>query len=380
MTATVYRRLMRPALFHLPPEGAHSTAVCALRIASATPVGLATLRASFGARVPPRAAVRALGLQFPSPVLLAAGFDKHATAYPALCALGFGGVEVGTITGEGQPGNPKPRMFRLPADQALLNRMGFNNDGAERTAERLRRRRSAPIGVNIGKTKATPAADAAADYAKGARLLGPLADYLVVNVSSPNTPGLRDLQATAQLRPLLEAVLRALATVGSSPPVLVKIAPDLADEDVLAIADLALELGLSGIVATNTTLSREGLRTPPAQVAAMGAGGISGPVLRSRALQVLKLLRQRTGGRLTLVAAGGITSAEAAWERIVAGAALVQIYTGFIYGGPALPAQLAGELVELARHHGFADLHAAIQHHTRRVDAPPATAPPAAAP
>jgi dihydroorotate dehydrogenase len=304
-------------------------------------------------------------MSFPNPVLLAAGFDKHGTGYAALADLGFGGIEVGTITHEEQLGNPRPRLFRLSRDRALLNRMGFNNCGAEAAARHLSEPRNGVVGINIGKTKRVPDDAAIADYVASARRLAPLADYLVVNVSSPNTPGLRDLQAADKLRPLLAAVQDAVRTSGArrAPPLLVKIAPDLADADILEIAELVLELGLAGIVATNTTIARTGLVTPASTVAALGAGGISGAPLRERALQVLRLLRQRTGTQLTLVAAGGIETVDDAWERLCAGASLVQLYTAFIYQGPGLPRRLARGLLARARAEGFSSLAAAIAHH-----------------
>jgi dihydroorotate dehydrogenase len=291
-----------------------------------------------------------MGLTFPGPLGLAAGFDKNAEGIDAFAALGFSFVEVGTVTGEPQPGNPRPRLFRLPADRAIVNRMGFNNDGAEVVARRLAARRARPhrdvvVGVNIGRTKAAPDEAAVADYEKSTRLLAPYADYLVVNVSSPNTPGLRDLQAVDLLGPLLSAVRRQADAVRDTHlPLLVKIAPDLADEEVLAVADLARELGLDGIVATNTTIARAGLRSAPEEVARAGAGGLSGPPVRARALQVLRLLRERVGSDLTLVAVGGITSAEDARERLAAGATLVQAYTAFVYEGALWPARVQREL------------------------------------
>jgi dihydroorotate dehydrogenase len=237
-------------------------------------------------------------------------------------------------------------MFRLTADRALVNRMGFNNAGATAAAARLARARGGPVvGVNIGKTRAVPDADAAADYAASARAVAAVADYVVVNVSSPNTPGLRDLQAADRLRPVLVAVRSALdAAVPMRPqgrvPLLVKIAPDLADADVDAVADLALELGLDGIIATNTTTSRDGLASPAAEVAAAGAGGLSGPPLRARSLAVLRRLHARAGDRLVLIAAGGIETPDDAWERLRAGATLVQAYTAFVYGGPLWPRRM----------------------------------------
>jgi dihydroorotate dehydrogenase len=246
-------------------------------------------------------------------------------------------------------------MFRLTADRALVNRMGFNNQGAEAAAARLRlrrgRRRPVIVGVNIGKTKVVPEEEAAADYAASARAVAGVADYVVVNVSSPNTPGLRDLQAAGRLRPVLVAVREALeaAVPGRRIPLLVKIAPDLADADIDAVADLALELGLDGIVATNTTISREGLASSAAEVAAAGAGGLSGPPLRDRALAVLVRLRARAGDRLVLIAVGGIETPEDAWARLRAGATLVQAYTGFIYGGPLWPRRMHAGLARRMR-------------------------------
>jgi dihydroorotate dehydrogenase len=292
--------------------------------------------------------VPALGLTFPNVLGLAAGFDKNAVGVDALAALGFGHVEVGTVTGEPQPGNPRPRLFRLTADRAVVNRMGFNNDGAEVVAQRLARRalagapRRTILGVNIGKSKVVPEDDSdavQADYAKSAELLAPYADYLVVNVSSPNTPGLRNLQAVERLQPLLEHVRRTAdqASPDRRVPLLVKIAPDLADDDVLAVADLAVAVGLDGITATNTTISRSGLRTPSAEVDAVGAGGLSGRPLADRALEVLRLLRGRVGPDLSLVGVGGITTVDDARARLEAGATLLQGYTAFIYEGPLWP-------------------------------------------
>lgn len=355
----MYRWLVKPLLFLLPAEWAHRLAFGLLRALAALPGGHGLLARIRGAG-DERLSVRVLGLRFPSPVVLAAGFDKDAEGYAALASLGFGAVEVGTITARPQPGNPSPRLFRLPRDRALLNRMGFNNHGSEAAAARLRTERRCLVGVNIGKTKVVDEEGAVADYVLSAQRLGPLADYVVVNVSSPNTPGLRELQAVERLRPLLAAVQARLAGIGRSVPLLVKIAPDLSDEDVLAVADLAIELGLSGIVATNTTIRREGLATPADEVIRLGSGGISGAPLEQRSLEVLRLLRARAGARLTLIAAGGIGSGEQAWRRLEAGASLVQVYTAFVYEGPALPGRLGRELLERARHEGFSSLQEAI--------------------
>jgi len=343
----MYRLLYRVVLRRVPAEAAHLTAFALIRGVARVPGAAWLLRRWLGPR-DPVLRVRALGLSFPGPVGLAAGFDKDARATRGLAALGFGFVEVGTVTARPQPGNPRPRMFRLTADRALVNRMGFNNAGAAAAATRLgrsrgRRSREGPVvGVNIGKSRAAPDEEAAADYAASARAVAAVAGYVVVNVSSPNTPGLRDLQAADRLRPVLVAVRSALdaAVPGRRVPLLVKIAPDLADAEVDAVADLALELGLDGIIATNTTVSRDGLASPAAEVAAAGAGGLSGPPLRARALAVLTRLRARAGDRLVLIAAGGIETPDDAWERLRAGATLVQAYTGFVYGGPLWPRRM----------------------------------------
>ena len=337
---SAYDLLFRHALARVDAERAHRLGFRAVR----------TARPVLGQLPSPGSPVTALGLTFPNVLGVAAGFDKNAEGIDALAALGFGHVEVGTVTAEPQSGNPRPRLFRLPADRAVVNRMGFNNDGAEAVARRLAAWRArggaAPVlGVNIGKTRVVPDDDQAAveaDHVKSARLLAPYADYLVVNVSSPNTPGLRDLQSVERLGPLLGAVRRAAdgACEGRRVPLLVKIAPDLADEDVLAVADLALELRLDGIIATNTTISRAGLASDPDVVASLGAGGLSGAPLRDRATAVLRLLRGHVGPDLTLVGVGGVTTVADARARLDAGATLLQAYTGFVYGGPGWPRRI----------------------------------------
>ena len=301
-------------------------------------------------------------MTLPTPVCLAAGFDKNAEGFDALGALGFGCIEVGTLTGEAQPGNPKPRLFRLVRDEALVNRLGFNNRGSADAVERLQAPRHTVVGVNIGKTKAVPASQAASDYVASARRVAPFADYVAVNVSSPNTPGLRDLQAVEQLEPLLSAVRRALdeTVPDRHVPLLVKIAPDLCDEDIDAVCDLALKLKLDGLIATNTTIARVGLRTDDATVSAFGAGGLSGSPLADRALEVLRRVRRRVGDRLVLVSVGGVSTADQAWERIVAGATLVQVYTGFVYQGPTFARQLSKGLAERARQAGFERVQDAV--------------------
>ncbi|MCS6710708.1 quinone-dependent dihydroorotate dehydrogenase [Brachybacterium sp. EF45031] len=354
----LYRLLFSTVLRHLDPEKAHVLALDGLALAHRLPGVPTLLRRLTGTPAPvtTEPANRGpLGLTPASPVGLAAGMDKHAHLPLALLDLGFGHVEVGTLTARGQQGNPRPRAFRLVADRALINRMGFNNRGAEAAARELARVRAtdrgryANIGVNIGKTKTTPLEDAAADYRTSARLLAPYASYLAVNVSSPNTPGLRDLQSVDSLRPILEAVSaearEAQRHTGRCVPVLVKIAPDLHDEDVLAVADLVLDLGLAGVIATNTTIARpENLRTPRAEVEAIGAGGLSGPILAERSRQVLLLLRERLGPTPVIISAGGIDSAEEAAARLRDGADLVQVYTSFIYEGPGWPGRLARAL------------------------------------
>lgn len=349
----MYRALIRPLLYLLPAEVAHHLSFAILRWLCAVPGMKAWMRRTFLVDSS-RSRVRALGLEFPNPIGLAAGFDKDALGFEALGALGFGFVEVGTLTAEAQPGNPKPRLFRLPEDRALINRLGFNNHGSAAAVERLRRPRQTIVGVNIGKTKAVPEPEAAADYVASAKRVGPHADYVVVNVSSPNTPGLRDLQAVQHLEPLLRSVREALNEVSGEGrvPLLVKIAPDLADEDIDAVADLAVSLGLDGIIATNTTIQRDGLRTVERRVTECGPGGLSGPPLAKRALEVLVRLRGRVGDELTLISVGGIENADQAWERIRAGATLVQVYTAFVYEGPFFPKRLAQGLAERAASRG----------------------------
>jgi dihydroorotate dehydrogenase len=329
----IYRAFFDRVLTRTDPEQAHHTAFRAIRAARPVTGRLRT----------PGEPVQALGLTFPNVLGLAAGFDKNAVGIDGLGALGFGHVEVGTVTGEAQPGNPKPRLFRLPDDRAVVNRMGFNNDGAEVVAARLAARGRRPglvLGVNIGKSKVVPEDEAVRDYEKSARLLAPYADYLVVNVSSPNTPGLRNLQAVEKLEPILTSVQTLAELSDRRVPLLVKIAPDLSDDDVLAVADLALSIGLDGIIATNTTISRADLRTPDARVEEIGAGGLSGRPLTERSLDVLRMLRHRVGPDLTLIGVGGITTVADAQARLAAGATLLQGYTAFIYEGPLWPRRI----------------------------------------
>lgn len=351
-------RLLRQTLFLVDPERIHTWVFALLRLATWPGFARRLLRTSL-APTDPRLASTVWGVRFPGPLGLAAGFDKDGHGLQTWGALGFGYAEVGTVTAQAQPGNPMPRLFRLAQDRALLNRMGFNNHGAGALALQLTRHTpDVPIGVNIGKTKVTPAEGAVEDYAESARLVGPLASYLVVNVSSPNTPGLRDLQAVSSLRPILAAVRAATCT-----PVLVKIAPDLSDSDIDEIADLAVELGLAGIVATNTTVSRAGLLTP--DVEELGSGGVSGAPVAARSLEVLRRLYGRVGDRLVLISVGGIETADDAWERIISGASLLQGYTGFIYGGGLWAKQIHDGIARRLREGGFATLTEAVGAATR---------------
>ncbi|MFG1931991.1 quinone-dependent dihydroorotate dehydrogenase [Mycobacterium sp. NPDC048908] len=346
-------RALRRAFFLVAPERIHTFVFAVLRAVTAI-LPMRRALARWLAPRDPALASTVFGVRFPGPLGLAAGFDKDGGGLHTWGALGFGYAEIGTVTARAQPGNPEPRMFRLPDDRALLNRMGFNNHGAAELARRLARDTSdVPIGVNIGKTKVTPPEDAVRDYAESARLVGPLADFLVVNVSSPNTPGLRDLQAVESLRPILAAV-----TAETSKPVLVKIAPDLSDQDVDEIADLAIELGLAGIVATNTTVSRDGLVTPG--VDALGAGGVSGAPVAQRSAEVLRRLYRRVGDRLVLVSVGGIQTADDAWDRITSGASLLQGYTGFIYDGGLWAKHIHDGIARRLHEGGFTSLADAV--------------------
>jgi len=341
----MYRFFFRLVLSRLDPEFAHQLAFLVIRMLPAFGIGALVRRAT---RPDPRLAVQTLGLTFPSPFGVAAGFDKDARGIRGLGQLGFGHVEVGTITAQAQPGNPKPRLFRLIPDRAVINRMGFNNHGAAAAVPRLAReagRRVRPIiGVNVGKSRVVDVDAAIPDYLESTRLLAPHADYLVVNVSSPNTPGLRGLQELDKLAPLLEAVRDAAGEV----PVLVKIAPDLSDDEVHRIAELVVRVKLDGIIATNTTLSREGLRTDAAVVEAAGAGGLSGPPVAARSLEVLRLLRSVVPPELCVISVGGVESGADVAARLAAGATLVQGYTAFLYRGPFWAASINRELARLA--------------------------------
>ncbi len=326
----IYSGILRPCLFRFDAETAHHLAISGLGLAPAF-----ALKSFFGPT--PQKPVRLFGLDFPNPVGLAAGMDKNAEALRAWESLGFGFVEAGTVTALAQPGNDKPRCFRYPRQHALINRMGFNNEGAEAVAARLERAKASgcwpriPVGMNIGKSKVTALEDAAQDYAKSFRRLLPFGDYFVINVSSPNTPGLRQLQD----RESLAAIVRTLKAIDAGKPLLVKIAPDLSDDAVRDMAVLAGEEKLDGLIATNTTLDHSAVPKETDET-----GGLSGSPLRGRSTGVLRLLREHTD--LPIIASGGVMSGDAARDKLAAGASLVQIYTGFVYRGP----QLIRDIVE----------------------------------
>jgi len=346
---------LRWLLFRLDPERAHRLAHAFLR--RVTPAAARRRRL-----VPaPSLAVRTLGLAFDGPVGLAAGFDKGDVSVAGLFALGFSHLEIGTITPRPQPGNDRPRLFRLPEHRALINRMGFNNEGAEACARRLAAlpaaARLGPIGVNVGRNKATPNEDAASDYLACIDRLHPYADYLVVNISSPNTPGLRALQEKEQLGRLLRACAARLAERAPGKPLLVKLAPDLAPEALDEAVDVAIAAGVSGIIATNTTLSRAGVERHPR---AGEQGGLSGAPLEALATSVVARCYARAAGRIPIVGAGGVMDAEGAYAKIRAGATLVQVYTGLVYGGPAFVKEIHEGLAALLARDGFGSVAEAV--------------------
>ena len=333
-------RLLRPLLFRLDPERAHALTIAALE------AGLGPR----GAADPPILATRLPGLALTNPIGLAAGFDKDARVFAPLLRMGFGFVEVGTLTPLPQPGNPCPRMARLVGERAIINRLGFNNGGQAAALSRLRVRGPGVVGVNIGANK--DAADRTADYARGVATMAGVADYLTINVSSPNTPGLRALQTVDALGPLLDGALAARPAQG--PAIFVKIAPDLDDAEVDGIAELALARGVDGLIATNTTIARpDGMGTGV-------DGGLSGPPLFARSTQVLGRLRRITRGRIALVGVGGVDSGVSAYAKIRAGADAVQLYTGLVYGGPGLVARIKSDLAVLLSRDGFAHVGQAV--------------------
>jgi dihydroorotate dehydrogenase len=340
--------LLRPTLFRLPAETAHTLTIAALRLGGYEQRGVPM----------PRLCQRVAGITFPNPLGMAAGFDKNAQVPGALIGLGFGSVEVGTITPRPQEGNPRPRLFRLVEDRAVINRMGFNNDGAEVVARRLEARAGNPaiVGVNIGANK--DSADRIADYAQMTRIMAPLATYLSVNVSSPNTPGLRNLQDKGALEALLDAVIEARGAHRT--PIFLKLAPDLASNDIDAICKVAHDKRLDALIISNTTISRPQMEAALRSRYAGEAGGLSGEPLRDMALQRLRDFRKASGGTIPLIGVGGIASAEDAWARIKAGASLVQMYSALVYEGPGLARKIVSGLDALVAKAGFSSIAGAI--------------------
>lgn len=358
----IYRAFFNRVLLRFDAERSHSLARWTMRILAATP----GLRAFLGWVLRPRdegLRVRAMGLEFPSPLGLAAGVDKDATWYRPLGALGFGFVEVGTVTAQAQAGNLRSRrVSRLPVDRALLNEMGFPNPGAQVFARRLRRRRGGMIvGVNVGKTKLVADQDTIADYRETVRALAPVADYLVLNVSSPNTPGLVHWQDAERVEALISGVQEELVARAVSVPLLLKIGPDIPNERLREIADVAVARGLDGIVAVNTSADLGLATASGAQIEAAGhRGGISGRPLRERAVEVLDVLSERAGDRLTLISVGGVETPQDAWHRILAGASLVQAHTAFVYDGPLWPSRMNRGLSQLLRESPWDSVQEAI--------------------
>lgn len=348
--------LLRPLLFLLPAEAAHRLGMLALRLISRTPWLLRLFARVYRPDPNPLLQTQAFGLRFASPIGLAAGLDKDGEAVPALDAMGFGFVEVGTVTPRPQPGNPKPRLFRLPRDRALINRMGFNNHGAEAMERALALRGEAILGVNLGKNKDTPLEQAPADYLAAFERLASRADYVVINVSSPNTPGLRSLQSVESLQAIAAPLLSARDRRPKRLPVLVKLAPDLDLEDARAIARACAQWGIDGLIVANTTLRREGLVSKAALV--QQAGGLSGAPARALSTAMIRALAEVT--TLPIVGVGGVFTAEDAYEKIRAGASLVQVYTALIYAGPGLPEAIGLGLAALLQRDGFKSVREAV--------------------
>ena len=361
----LYRSVLRPVLFRLPPESAHEMALHSLSLALGSEWARACVARRFNRE--PFGELRRFGLSFKNPVGLAAGFDKNGTAAEGLAALGFGSIEVGTVTHLPQPGNPRPRLFRLPQDRALINRQGFNNNGAAALARHIAAHRpDCVLGINIGKSRAVAIEDAIPDYLASFEQVHKLADYIVVNVSSPNTPNLRELQRADALMALLDALqtrnqeLTEKRENRTPVPLLVKIAPDLGASELEAIVDVAERAKMAGIIATNTTTSRAGLRTSPRAVESCGEGGLSGAPLRARSTAMIAELYRLTHGRLPIIGVGGIFTAADAWEKICAGASLVQLYAGFIYQGPGVVRDINDGLVKILEKQGYGTLDEAV--------------------
>jgi dihydroorotate dehydrogenase len=358
----LYSSLLRPILFSLPAETAHELVLKSLALAPR----FAT--ASFADRYhrSPFGKLRRFGLTFDNPVGLAAGFDKDGIALQSLAALGFGFIEAGTVTYSAQLGNPKPRLFRLPLDRALINRAGFNNEGAEAFALRVAKARpNCVLGVSIGKSKSVPLEEAADDYLKTFDLVNEVADYVAVNVSSPNTPRLRELQHARHLDQLLSALQQRNHELADRngqklTPILLKLSPDLTDDELEQALEVAQRREISGLIATNTTIDRSNLQTEANKVASYGEGGLSGAPLRFRARMMVAKVHKLTGGSLPVIGVGGIFTAEDAWEMIAAGASLIQVYTGFIYEGPSMVARINDGLRHIVSREGFVSLDEAV--------------------
>lgn len=358
----LYRSLLRPLLFRLSPETAHELALHTL---SFSPGLVKRVLAPRSTQKTSRVLQR-FGLSFPNPVGLAAGFDKDGIALESLAALGFGFIEAGTVTYEPQPGNKRPRLFRLPKDKALINRAGFNNKGAVAFAEQVSARRpDCVLGVSIGKSKTVPIENAVQDYLRSLEIVHPVADYIAVNVSSPNTPGLRELQSAEHLEALLSDLQTRNAELSGQSsraptPLLVKLAPDLGSADLQQIVDVVTRTGVAGLIATNTTTRREGLSTASHEIAACGEGGLSGMPLRERSTNMIATLYKLTSGMLPIIGVGGIFTADDAWEKICAGASLIQLYTGFIYEGPRIAQNINEGLAQILSRKGFETLDDAV--------------------
>ncbi|HSL56125.1 MAG TPA: quinone-dependent dihydroorotate dehydrogenase [Pyrinomonadaceae bacterium] len=359
----VYRSLLRPLLFRLPAETAHELALHSL---SLVPARLIAKRVDN-----PALSIKRFGLTFANPIGLAAGFDKNGIALQPLAALGFGFIEAGTVTYHPQPGNPRPRLFRLSEDKALINRAGFNNEGAAAFAHRVSKNRpDCVLGVSIGKSKITPLENATEDYLASFELVHDVADYVAINVSSPNTPQLRELQQSQQLEALLSALQTRRNELQKHVPLLVKLSPDLERRDLEMIVDVIARLQIDGIIATNTTISRDNLRTDAKRIAACGEGGLSGRPLKDASTRMIAELYELTRGRIPLIGVGGIFTAEDAWEKITAGASLVQLYTGFIYQGPRIAQQISEELAKILAREGFSNLDAAVGRRAKELTKP----------
>jgi dihydroorotate dehydrogenase len=355
----LYRSLLRPILFRLPPETAHHLALKSLKLSKPFH-SLALPKVSNDETT----TVNCCGLTFPNPLGLAAGFDKDGVALNELAALGFGHIEAGTVTFHAQPGNPRPRLFRLPKDQALINRAGFNNSGAASLAQRVvANRPNCVLGISIGKSKITPLEDAVDDYLGSLDLVHGVADYIAINVSSPNTPQLRQLQQADQLGALLRALRTRTAELQSEnkqTPLLVKLSPDLSDEDLEMIVDVVQRVEIDGIIATNTTISRDNLRSGLNEIASCGEGGLSGRPLTRRSTEMIARLFKLTKGKLPIIGVGGVFTAEDAWEKIVAGASLIQLYTGFIYQGPGVAYEIVEGLRQRMKAEGLKNIQEAV--------------------